>query len=82
MMSFTKITTAGAGTMGSQVAWQMAFHGKQVVVYDAIPDGLQKGKTLHGEYADHFVDQRGATPGADRRHLRSPDVHDRLGGRR
>ena len=22
-MSFTKITTAGAGTMGSQVAWQM-----------------------------------------------------------
>jgi 3-hydroxyacyl-CoA dehydrogenase len=32
-MSFTKITTAGAGTMGSQVAWQMAFHGKHVTVY-------------------------------------------------
>ena len=45
-MSFPKITTAGAGTMGSQVAWQMAFHGKHVIVYDAIPAGLQ-GKALH-----------------------------------
>jgi 3-hydroxybutyryl-CoA dehydrogenase len=61
-MSFTKITTAGAGTMGSQVAWQMAFHGKHVVVYDAIPAGLQKGKALHREYAEHFIAQRGATP--------------------
>ena len=60
-MSFTKITTAGAGTMGSQVAWQMAFHGKDVVVYDASPEGLQKGKALHLEYADHFVERRGAT---------------------
>ena len=61
-MSFTKITTAGAGTMGSQVAWQMAFHGKHVIVYDAIPAGLQKGKALHREYAEHFIAQRGATP--------------------
>ena len=59
-MSFTKIATAGAGTMGSQVAWQMAFHGKQVIVYDAIPEGLEKGKSLHREYAEHFIDQRGA----------------------
>ena len=61
-MSFPKITTAGAGTMGSQVAWQMAFHGKHVIVYDAIPAGLQKGKALHREYAEHFIAQRGATP--------------------
>ena len=60
-MRFTKITTAGAGVIGSQVAWQMAFHGKQVVVYDAIPEGLQKGQALHREYADHFVGRRGAT---------------------
>ena len=59
-MSFTKIATAGAGTMGSQVAWQMAFHGKHVIVYDAIPEGLEKGKSLHREYAEHFIDQRGA----------------------
>jgi len=61
-MTFRKITTAGAGTMGSQVAWQMAFHGKHVTVYDAIPAGLEKGKAFHREYADHFVKRRGATP--------------------
>ena len=61
-MTFRKITTAGAGTMGSQVAWQMAFHGKDVTVYDAIPAGLEKGKAFHREYADHFVKRRGATP--------------------
>ena len=59
--TFTKITTAGAGTMGSQVAWQMAFHGKHVTVYDAIPAGLEKGKAFHREYAEHFIKQRGAT---------------------
>ena len=60
-MTFTKITTAGAGTMGSQVAWQMAFHGKHVTVYDAIPAGLENGKALHLKYGEHFIEQRGAT---------------------
>ncbi len=60
-MTFTKITTAGAGTMGSQVAWQMAFHGKHVTVYDAIPAGLEKGKAFHRDYAEHFSTERGAT---------------------
>ena len=60
-MTFTKITTAGAGTMGSQVAWQMAFHGKQVTVYDAIPAGLENGKAFHREYAELFIEHRGAT---------------------
>jgi 3-hydroxyacyl-CoA dehydrogenase len=60
-MTFSKITAAGAGTMGSQVAWQMALHGKQVTVYDAIPAGLERGKAFHQEYAEHFVAQRGAS---------------------
>ena len=60
-MTFSKITTAGAGTMGSQVAWQMAFHGKVVTVYDAIPAGLEKGKAFHRQYAEHFIKRRGAT---------------------
>ena len=51
-MTFTKITCAGAGTMGSQVVWQMAFHGKRVTVYDAIPAGLERGKAFHREYAE------------------------------
>jgi 3-hydroxyacyl-CoA dehydrogenase len=60
-MSFDTITCAGAGTMGSQVAWQMAFHGKRVTVYDAIPEGLEHGKESHRRYADLFVVDRGAT---------------------
>jgi 3-hydroxyacyl-CoA dehydrogenase len=60
-MTFTRITTAGAGTMGSQVAWQMAFHDKHVTVYDAIPAGLEKGRAFHHGYAEHFLKQRGAT---------------------
>ena len=60
-MTFARITTAGAGTMGSQVAWQMAFHGKDVTVYDAIAEGLQKGKALHRQYAAHFIEARGAS---------------------
>jgi 3-hydroxybutyryl-CoA dehydrogenase len=60
-LTFTKITCAGAGTMGSQVAWQMAFHGKRVTVYDAIPAGLERGKASHREYAELFARHRGAT---------------------
>ncbi len=60
-MSFTRIAAAGAGTMGSQVAGQMAFHGKEVVVYDAIPAGLDRGRVSHREYAQHFAAERGAT---------------------
>lgn len=58
-MTFARITAAGAGTMGSQVAWQMAFHGKDVTVYDAIAEGLQNGKALHRQYAAHFIERRG-----------------------
>src|SRR5687767_9325217 len=60
-MAFTNITVAGAGTMGSQVAWQMAFHGKHVTVYDAIVAGVEKGKAFHRQYAEHFIAHRGAT---------------------
>jgi 3-hydroxybutyryl-CoA dehydrogenase len=34
--------------MGSQVAWQMAFHGKHVTVYDAIPAGLRRARRFIG----------------------------------
>jgi len=60
-MTFTRIMCAGAGTMGSQVAWQMAFNGKQVTVYDAIPHGLERGTAFHREFAALFMDRRGAT---------------------
>jgi 3-hydroxybutyryl-CoA dehydrogenase len=39
----------------------MAFHGKRVTVYDAIPAGLERGKAFHREYAELFARHRGAT---------------------
>jgi len=61
-MSFDRIMTAGAGTMGSQVAWQMAVHGKHVTVYDPVPEGLERGKAFHQEFAEYFIARRGASP--------------------
>ena len=61
-MTLMRVTTAGAGTMGSQVAWQMAYHGKQVTVYDAVPEGLERGKALHRLYAEQFAGRRGIDP--------------------
>src|SRR5262245_11870794 len=60
-MRFENVMVAGAGTMGSQVAWQMAFHGKRVRVYDALAEGLEHGKAFHHQYADDFMSRRGAT---------------------
>jgi 3-hydroxybutyryl-CoA dehydrogenase len=59
-VTYTNITTAGAGTMGVQVAWQMAFHGKHVTVYDPIAEGLAHGQASHQAYAELFA-ARGAT---------------------
>ncbi|NII69521.1 3-hydroxybutyryl-CoA dehydrogenase [Microbacterium ulmi] len=56
------MTAAGAGTMGSQVAWQMAYHGTQVTVYDPVPEGLERGKALHRQYAETFLRERGTDP--------------------
>ena len=39
----------------------MAFHGKHVIVYDAIPAGLERGRAFHREYAEHFIKHRSAT---------------------
>ncbi|MET0525738.1 MAG: 3-hydroxyacyl-CoA dehydrogenase [Nocardioides sp.] len=60
-MTYTRITTAGAGTMGAQVAWQMAFHRKHVTVYDAFPEGLERGQAAHQTYATLFREHRGAS---------------------
>ena len=69
-MTFNRITTAGAGTTGSQVAWQMAFHGKQVTVYDAVPAGLEKGKALHQQ--TRSFSSSAVAPRASRSTTRSP----------
>ena len=52
---------AGGGTLGSQIAWQTAFNGFNVVVYDAFEKGLDASKNFHKQFADLFINQRGAS---------------------
>ncbi|WBU65031.1 3-hydroxyacyl-CoA dehydrogenase [Paracoccus aerodenitrificans] len=59
MGSIQKLVIAGAGVMGSQVAWQAAWHGKTVHVYDAFEEGLKNGDKLFSSYMDEFVEKRG-----------------------
>jgi 3-hydroxyacyl-CoA dehydrogenase len=43
-MEFTHITVAGSGVLGSQIAFQSAFKGYQVSVYDINTEVLEKAK--------------------------------------
>ena len=52
---------AGGGTLGSQIAWQTAFKGFDVTVYDAFDKGLEASKQFHKQFAGLFVNTRGAT---------------------
>ena len=60
-MIVKNITIAGAGTLGSQVAWQTAFSGFNVTVYDAFQASLETGKNFHKQYAELFMSSRGAS---------------------
>lgn len=52
---------AGGGTLGSQIAWQTAFKGFEVVVYDAFEKGLEASKMFHQQFASIFIKSLGAT---------------------
>jgi 3-hydroxybutyryl-CoA dehydrogenase len=60
-MNIKNIMIAGGGTLGSQIAWQTAFNGFNVVVYDAFEKGLEASKNFHKQFADLFINQRGAS---------------------
>ncbi len=60
-MNIKNIAIAGAGTLGSQIAWQTAFKGFNVTVYDAFEKGLERGKQFHQQYASLFEKTRGAS---------------------
>lgn len=60
-MKTKKVMIAGGGTLGSQVAWQSAFKGFEVVVYDAYPEGIGRSKSFHKQFAELFIGTRGAT---------------------
>ncbi len=58
-MKIKNVTVAGAGVLGSQIAWQTAMHGFNVTVYDAFEEGLEKGKEFHKKFAALFLANRG-----------------------
>ena len=60
-MKISNVTIAGAGNLGSQIAWQTAFNGFNVTVFDAFEKGLEAGKVYHQQYAELFLKSRGAT---------------------
>jgi len=60
-MKISNVTIAGAGTLGSQIAWQTAFNGFNVTVCDAFEKGLEAGKVYHQQYAELFLKSRGAS---------------------
>ena len=43
-MEIKNVTIAGGGTLGSQIAWQTAFKGFNVIVYDAFEKALETSK--------------------------------------
>lgn len=43
-MDFQNVTVAGSGVLGSQIAYQTAFHGFKVTVYDINDEALGKAK--------------------------------------
>ena len=60
-MIIKNVTVLGAGTLGGQIAWQTAFHGFNVSVYDITEEALEKAKKNHQGYAAIFLRKRGAT---------------------
>ena len=60
-MKIKNVTIAGGGTLGSQIAWQTAFKGFNVTVYDAFDKGLDASKSFHKQFAELFSATRGAS---------------------
>lgn len=56
-----QITVAGGGTLGSQIAYQTAFFGKQVIVYDINDDALNSTKNRLSALDQHYQQDMQAT---------------------
>lgn len=56
-MSFKKITIAGSGVLGSQIAFQIAFKGFDVTIYDVDDEAIEKAKETIGKLKDRYIDE-------------------------
>lgn len=53
-MTLQNITVAGSGVLGGQIAFQAAYFGKNVYVYDITEDALSKAKKTMEKYVDIY----------------------------
>ena len=56
-----KVAMVGAGTLGGQIAWQSAFKGKTVTVYDISDEGLENCRKTQTGYAEIYKKDLGAS---------------------
>lgn len=61
MSSLQRITVAGGGVLGSQIAWHCAFRGKTVCVTDVSASALDQCRALHGRYAEIYRSELNAS---------------------
>ncbi|MYZ61702.1 3-hydroxyacyl-CoA dehydrogenase [Elizabethkingia anophelis] len=61
-MNFKNITVAGSGVLGYQIAFQTAFHGFHVTVYDINDEVLEKAKVKFSILSEAYKTDLGATP--------------------
>ena len=60
-MNFKKVTVAGSGVLGYQIAFQTAFHGFEVTVYDVNDAVLESAKEKFDSLCDAYKQEVGAT---------------------
>ena len=60
-MNYKNITIAGSGVLGYQIAFQTAFHGFNVTVYDITDENLAKAKTKFNTLSEAYKNDLNAT---------------------
>lgn len=60
-MNYKNITVAGSGVLGYQIAFQTAFHGFHVIVYDINDEVLEKAKTKFNSLSESYKKDLNAT---------------------
>ncbi|ROI06428.1 3-hydroxyacyl-CoA dehydrogenase [Chryseobacterium sp. G0240] len=60
-MNFKNITVAGSGVLGYQIAFQTAYHGFKVIVYDISDEVLEKAKNKFAALSDAYKKDLNAT---------------------
>lgn len=60
-MNYKNISVAGSGVLGSQIAFQIAFKGFNVSVYDINDEALQRAKERYVDLKQRYQEDLGAT---------------------